>query len=149
VWIGPHVAVRLVEAFRVLQRLQMNGHPREFGSSWPTYEREFTDLAKYTDQEEWKADRRQEIWYRWARSIPSAEEIGRMETAIVWPARYLASTPQLLRTVGVAVVMKARHRSLRAVAKRLDVPGRLCRRWYHEGLDQIAAGLLCDGVRVF
>jgi hypothetical protein len=148
-WIGPHVGVRLVEGFRVLQRLQMNGHPRAFGNGWPAYQREFTDLVQYADDEEWKADRRAEVRHSWAHVVPSSIEIELMERVIVWPARYLAGTPQLLRTVGVGVVMKARHRSLRAVARRLNTPGRLCRRWFHEGLDLIARGLIRDEVRVF
>jgi hypothetical protein len=36
-----------------------------------------------------------------------------------------------------------------AAAHKLGLPGRLCRRWYHEGLDVIAAGLIRDEVRVF
>ena len=149
IWIGPHVGLRLVEGFRVLQRVRMNGRPRQFGSFWPAHEREFSDLASYADDERWKADQRAEVSYRWANVVPSSIEIEAMERVIVWPARYLANAPQLLRTVGIAAVMKARHKPLAAVAKRLDMPGRLCRRWYHEGLDVIAAGLRRDELRVF
>jgi hypothetical protein len=38
---------------------------------------------------------------------PSAREITRMETVIVWAARYLKDFPQLLRTVQLAALARA------------------------------------------
>ena len=35
-----------------------------------------------------------------------------METAIVWPARYLGHVPQLLRTVQAVTVSRARDRDI-------------------------------------
>jgi hypothetical protein len=72
-----------------------------------------------------------------------------METAIVWPARYLAHVPQLLRTVQVVALSRARDRDIAHAARKLGLPGRLARRWNGEGLSLIAAGLRRDAVAVF
>jgi hypothetical protein len=61
-----------------------------------------------------------------------------METAIIWPARYLGHVSQLLRDHDIA------H-----APRKLGVPGRLARHWNCEGLDLIAAGLRRDAVAVF
>jgi hypothetical protein len=72
-----------------------------------------------------------------------------METAIVWPARYLGHVPQLLRTVEAFALSRARDRDIAHAARNLGLPGRLAQRWNDEGLDLIAAGLRRDAVAVF
>jgi hypothetical protein len=72
-----------------------------------------------------------------------------METAIVWPGRYLSHAPQLLRTVRAVALSRARDRDIAHAARKLGLPGRLARRWNCEGLDLIAAGLRRDAVAVF
>jgi hypothetical protein len=97
-WIGPHVGKRLAEALRTLRHLPINGCPAGFTNSWPEYAIEWTDrlaqLEGDQEQQEQEAKAR-----NWTRIVPSSVEISRMETAIVWPARYLGYVPQLLRTV--------------------------------------------------
>jgi hypothetical protein len=73
----------------------------------------------------------------------------RMEQAIGWPARYLHDFPQLLSVVQCATLARARDRDLHWVAKKLNLPGRLVRRWNREGLDTIATGLRRDAVTIF
>src|SRR5262249_16999028 len=80
---------------------------------------------------------------------PSSIEITRMETAIVWPARYLDHVPQLLRTVQAVAFLRARNRGIAHAARKLRLPGRLARRWNREGLNLIATGLRPDAVAVF
>jgi hypothetical protein len=72
-----------------------------------------------------------------------------LETAIVWPARYLGHVPQLLRTVQAVALARARDRDIAHAARKLALPGRLVRGWNNEGLDLIAAGLRRDAVAVF
>jgi hypothetical protein len=95
----------------------------------------------------WKADHAAES--NWTKPRPSSIEITRMETAIVWPARYLGHAPQLLRTVQAVAVARARDHDTAHAARKLGLPGRLARRWNCEGLDLIAAGLRRDAVAVF
>jgi hypothetical protein len=72
-----------------------------------------------------------------------------METAIVWPGRYLDHVPQLLCTVPAVALARSRDRDIAHAARRHGIPGRLARRWNCEGLDLIAAGLRRDAVAVF
>jgi hypothetical protein len=147
-WDGPHVGVRLVEALRVLRRMPMNGSPREFGNAWPSYGIEFVDASSFADDPQWKAD--QAAMFNQVRPRPSAAEIAHMETAIVWPARYLSAFPQLLRTVGTVALVRSMHRDIDyAARRRLRLPARVVRKWNREGLDKIAAGLRRDAVSVF
>jgi hypothetical protein len=83
------------------------------------------------------------------RIIPSSTEIQCMETAIIWPARYLTAIPQLLRVVQAVARGRALDREMPHIARRLRLPGRLVRRWNREGLDTIAYGLRRDNVRIF
>jgi hypothetical protein len=64
-----------------------------------------------------------------------------METAIVWPARYLGHAAQLLRTVQTVALSRACHRDIAHAARKLGLPGLLARRWNCKGLHLIAAGL--------
>jgi hypothetical protein len=50
---------------------------------------QYSDRSAYEDDLVWKAERAAES--NWSRPRPSSIEIARMEAAIVWPARYLAS----------------------------------------------------------
>jgi hypothetical protein len=72
-----------------------------------------------------------------------------METAIVWPGRYLGHVSQLLRIVQAVALDRSRDRDIAHAARKLGLPGRLTRRWNCEGLDLIAAGLRRDAVVVF
>jgi hypothetical protein len=65
---------------------------------------------------------------------PSSIEIARMETATVWPGRYLGHVPQLLRTVQAVALARSRDRDVAHAAGKLALPGRLVRRWNCEGL---------------
>src|SRR5262249_26311602 len=144
-WDGPHVGKRLAEALRRLRYIPVNGYPAGFTNSWPTILHECSDRAAYEDDPVWKAERAAES--NWTKLRPSSIKIARMETAIVWPARYLGRVPQLLRTVQAVALSRARDRDIAHAARRL--PGRLARRWNTEGLDLIAAGLRRDAVAVF
>jgi hypothetical protein len=147
-WIGPHVGKRLAEALRTLRSMPINGVPRGFASSWPVYAIEWEDRLAQLEADE--AQQKQDALARnWTKIVPSSNEVSRMEAAISWPARYLAELPQLLRTVGAVAVARSRHQDIAAATRKLQLPGRIVRRWNNEGLDVIAAGLRRDKVGVF
>jgi hypothetical protein len=81
--------------------------------------------------------------------MPGRGGLARMETAIVWPARYLGHVPQLLRSVQTVALARSRVRDIAHAGRKRGLPGRLARRWNCEGLDLIAAGLRRDAVAVF
>jgi hypothetical protein len=146
-WIGTHAGKRLAEALRTLRTMPINGVPQGFASAWPEYEQEYADLAQYVDDPQWKAE--QAAARNWVKITPTSQEVARMETAISWPGRYLGDVPQLLRTVGAVASARARFQDIAAATRKLQLPGRIVRRWNNEGLDLIAAGLRRDEVGVF
>jgi hypothetical protein len=148
-WAGFHVGLRLVEGLRVLKIMRMRDRgPQQFGNAWPAYAHDWEDqLAQLEADEAQKlVDAREK---NFVRLVPSASEIARMEQVIAWPARYLRDFPQLLRTVQIVALLRARHRDMRQAARRLDLPARLVRRWNREGLDTIAFGLIRDRIPIF
>jgi hypothetical protein len=139
----------LVEGLRVLNIMLVRDRgPRQSGNAWPAYAHDWEDqLAQCeADEAQKTADARE---MNFVRLRPSAQEITRMETVIVWPARYLKDAPQFLRTVQLAALARARHRDLRWVARKLSLPAPLVRRWNREGLDTIALGLIRNRVPIF
>jgi hypothetical protein len=93
----------------------VNG-PRVFCDSWPAYAWEWEDLlAQQEANAEQKAkDLREQ---NRTRLLPSAAEIAAMETAIVWPARYLCEVPQLLHVVQMAAFGRSRDGDLEWAAR--------------------------------
>jgi hypothetical protein len=147
-WTGPHVGLRLVEALRVLFRMPPVRGPRAFGNHWPHYSHDWADLLAQEEADEQQKRSDANAQNR-TRILPTSVEIMRMETSIAWPMTYLHELPQLLRTVQVVAIVRARHGDIERAARRLGLPGRLARRWNHEGLDTIALGLVRDRVWVF
>jgi len=146
-WHGPHVGKRLIEALRVLQLMPAPPGPQAFANMWPTYEHDWADRIHYEDDPTWKVERSADR--NRLKPRPTPIEIAHMEQAIGWPARYLFHFPQLLRTVQAAAVARVRHRDLSVVERRLQLPGRVVRRWNRESLDLIAVGLRRERVAIF
>jgi hypothetical protein len=142
------VGVRLIEGLRVLSRMPPVRGPRPFGNSWPAHAYEWEDLLaqQQADEEQKRQEQRAQ---NYVRIQPTAAEITRMEQAIAWPGHYLLGHPQLLRTVSVVAICRARHRDIRHAARRLRLPFDLVCERNRDGLDMIAAGLRREGVRVF
>jgi hypothetical protein len=138
----------LVEALRTLRLLPTSNGPRVFGNTWPTWTYTWEDQLA---QQEMEKDEREQIARVQNRTKlrPSSVEIAHMEAAIGWPGRYLVELPQLIRIVQVVTLGRSRFRDMDWSARRLNLPGRLVRRWHREGVDLIAAGLRRDAVRIF
>jgi hypothetical protein len=147
-WIGPHVGLRMVEAFKTLAKLPLVGISNRSGL-WPDYRHEWEDLLaqQTSDAEVREQDAREQ---NRARLAPSAEDISRMERVIGWPARYLQSEPDIARIVQrVAFYRATQDLALDAIARRLRQNFAAVRRDNRNGLDTIAAGLRRDGEAVF
>jgi hypothetical protein len=72
-----------------------------------------------------------------------------MEAAIVWPARYLAGRPLIMRSVHQVAAGRARGIEMEAIARRMRRSASTVRTMNRAGLDLIADGLRRDGVAVF
>lgn len=91
-WTESFVGERLVEAFRVLDRMPLGARQMKSGL-WPNYQTmtraDLNEHLKAGTLEQFYSSRNR------VRIPPSSHEIGRMEEAIAWPARYLQDDTQL------------------------------------------------------
>jgi hypothetical protein len=146
-WIGPHVGLRMVEAYKTLSRLPNRGMVNKSGV-WPAYIHDWADMlaqqSSDVDVREAEANAQNR-----ARLMPTATDISRMEKAIGWPARYLGGEPRLARLVQRAAMFRARDMSLDNIAHRLRRSAAAVRKDNREGLDIIASGLNRDREPVF
>jgi len=93
-WTGPHVALRLADAWRVLSKMPWRSpFPRAFGRWWPAYRVEWFDLLSMVGAGELEAMQREA---NRTRILPSAKEISQMEHAIGWPMQYLTTERAVL-----------------------------------------------------
>jgi hypothetical protein len=147
-WIGSHVGLRLVQAFKTLAKMPMSFGPR-FGSGyWPRYRHEWEDLLAQEEAAKEDKQLRAEAFNR-VRIPPTAAEVGNMEAAIVWPARYLAVRPLIMRAVHQVAAGRAGGIEMEAIARRMRRSASTVRTMNRAGLDLIADGLRRDGVAVF
>lgn len=146
-WDGPHVGLRLTDAFRTLSLM-----PAPIAGShsgyWPEYWYEWEDLLAQktgdiaTQEDDARVRNR-------ARERPSANEITRMEMAISWPGRYItdSDTARIVQRVALA---RSRDLDMRYVSRKMPGFGPDRVRARNEiGLNTIALGLRRKGVHVF
>jgi hypothetical protein len=150
-WIGAHVGLRLTEAFKALSKMPEQRGPGSRSGFWPAHPMEWIDIN--AKQHEWlnDPDQAREAALQWSRTRNrcSAEEVGRMEAAIAWPARYLHHRPLVMRVVQSVARFRSIGLESDRIAHRLHKPAAMVRRTNRAGLDAIAAGLRRDGVAVF
>jgi hypothetical protein len=147
-WDGPHVGVRLCDAFKTLSMMPNRGASTKLAPGfWPTYQYEWEDLlaqrgADVATQEDDARSRNR------ARVQPSAQEISRMEAAISWPGRYIpeVDTARIVQHVALA---RSRDLDMSYVARKMRVGAEQVRVGNGLGLAAIAFGLRGNGVHVF
>jgi hypothetical protein len=147
-WNGPHVGVRLVDAWRTLAKIPMPRFwPRGFGRNWPAYRIEWTDLLSMVGAGEFEAMQRE---INRVRVLPSATEISCMEKAIGWPLDYLDDERQIL-IVNVCARTTATDGSLQREIRKRRYGGEAeqWKRLYWTLCNKIADGLIRDRVLVF
>jgi hypothetical protein len=145
-WNGPHVALRLTEAFTTVSKTTP-GRRLGYVSTWPSYLYEFADLAAQAEQGE--LERTQETQNR-VRIVPSSQEIARMEQAIAWPATYLsAAHSELMVAVNMVSLAHALGFDAGWCAKKRGGYVDTWRQHHDLGCLLIARGLIADRVAVF
>ncbi len=148
VWIGPHVGLRLVEAFKTLALLPATRGPAGFENAWPIYVHDWIDLLAQESSDTEAKEQRAAVENR-VRLQPSALDVSRMELAIAWPGQYLRDRPLILRIVQRVAMLRARGRDLSQIARRMKQPATYVRRCNRDGLDAIAVGLRRNRLPVF
>jgi hypothetical protein len=83
------------------------------------------------------------------RILPSAQDVSRMEQALIWPARYLRSLELMLRIVQRVALYRSRDLDSQIIARRLKRSPSSVRHINRAGLDRIASGLRHDDIAVF
>jgi hypothetical protein len=152
-WDGAHCGVRLIQAFKTLWRVPTANGPRFHSGVWPASPMAWIDIVDV--ERSWRlnpdGDDLHEAVADFSRKRPkpSAEDISRMEAAIAWPARYLASRPHMMTVVQRVAMLRLRDLESDAIARRLRLHPTRMRRINRAGLDVIAAGLHHDKVTVF
>jgi hypothetical protein len=147
-WDGPHVGLRLCDAFKTLTMMPDRGASiRSKSGFWPEYYYEWEDLlaqktADVATQEDDASDRNR------TRVRPSAQEISRMEMAISWPGRYVTD-PETARIVQRVALARSRDLDMSHVARKMRVGAEHVRVGNGLGLAAIAFGLRHNGVHVF
>jgi hypothetical protein len=136
---GPHVGLRLTDAFRTLSQLPNRGASTKLTPGfWPEYYYKWEDLlaqkiADVATQEDDARSRNR------ARVQPSAREITRMETAISWPGRYITE-PDIARIVQRVALARSRDLDMSYVADKMRVGAEHVRVGNGLGLAAIAFG---------
>jgi len=141
-WIGPHVGLRLTDAFATLRRLPMP--ERTMRTCWPLYSNDAIAEANEEIQlgEHQSAnDRRNQTHIQ-----PTASEISRMDCALAWPAQYLCPDRDLARSVQFAARWGGDYGR---IAKKRGGTADLWQRRNWLGTARIADGLNRDRVMVF
>jgi hypothetical protein len=147
-WDGPHVGVRLCDAFKTLAMMPTRGVSTKLAPGfWPEYHYEWEDLlaqktADVATQEDDARSRNR------ARAQPSAQEISRMEAAISWPGRYIPEV-ETARIVQHVALARSRDLDKSYVARKMRVGAEHVRVGNGLGLAAIAFGLRHNGVHVF
>jgi hypothetical protein len=147
-WDGPHVGLRLTDAFKTLAMMPNRGASTKLAPGfWPEYHYEWEDLlaqktADVATQEDDARSRNR------ARVQPSAQEISRMEEAICWPGRYIPEI-ETARIVQHVALARSRDLDMSYVARKMRVGAEHVRVGNGLGLAAIAFGLRQNGVHVF
>lgn len=87
VWKATYVGVRLIEAFRVLNKTPGTIWPKGFGAAWPAYKIEAGEAAIQAGAGTLAMGRNS------IRVAPSSEAVARMNEAISWPMQFLSHRP--------------------------------------------------------
>lgn len=148
-WDGPHVGLRLVEAFKTLANTPDRGSRLDSASGfWPETWPEFQDLLAQEGQQDVKQETVEKA--NRARVCPSTQEITRMEMALCWPAEHLSGDdPELARIVQRVAFYRSLEMDMGYVARRMRVHAKLLRDRNRTALDLIASGLRRCSVPVF
>ena len=151
VWIGSHVGLRLVEAFKTLAAIPVANGPHFRSGHWAPYPMEAIDIVAKEFEYLNDYGQAREAAQQWARTRHRAtpEEVSRMEAALSWAGHYLGHRPLVARVVQAVAQFRSIGWEGDRIARRLHKPATTVRRVNRTGLDEIAAGLRRDGVAVF
>ena len=147
-WTQEHVAMRLVEAFRTLDKMPRVKGPRQAGNHWPQHRLEWADhlaQAELPAAERRERDaRRNVLAFR-----PDGAAIARMDVVLDWLRDLRAVDPDLALLLSLWALRAARRRSVRALCREQGWMPATFYNLRRRALDWLAALLNGRGVGVF
>ena len=147
-WTPEHVARRLVDAFRILDRLPRVRGPRQPGGHWPRHSIEWADqLAQAQLPEAEKRERAE--WRNRMGPTPTGVEITQMEASLEWLRELRGRDSGLALVTSLWALRAARGRSVRALCRERSWAPHTFYRLRAKALDHLAASLEARGVAVF
>ncbi len=147
-WTADHVARRLVEAFRILDRLPRVRGPRQPGGHWPQHRVEWADHLAQAELPE--AEKRERVeWRNRLAPVPTGTEITQMEASLEWLRDLRALDSGLALVTSLWALRAARGRSVRALCRERNWAPHTFYRLRAKALDHLAASLEARGTAVF
>ncbi len=147
-WTPEHVALRLVEAFRTLDRMPRVATPRQTGNHWPLHRLEWADQLAQAELP--AEERRERDAISNALSLrPDAAAITRMDAALEWLRDLRATDTGLALVTSYWALRTARRRSVRRLCREKGWVPATFYKLRARALDHLAKGLNARGVAVF
>ena len=147
-WTADHVATRLVEAFRTLDRMPRVAGPRQAGNHWPQHRLEWADRLAQAELPE--AERRARDVARNALALrPLGLEIAHMDLALEWLRDLRAHDEGLALVTSLWALRAARRRSVRALCREKNWLPATFYKLRARALEHLAASLNARAVAVF
>lgn len=147
-WSADAVGERLVEAFKILDKLPRVKGPRAPGGHWPRHLVEWADQLAQAElpqrEQEARAWARNELAFR-----PSPAEITRMDSVLDWLRELRAVDSALALVLTLWAFRTARGRSLQKLCRERNWAPHTFYRKRREALVRLAAILNARGVSVF
>ena len=117
-WTPEHVALRLVEAFRTLDKMPRPRGPRAAGNHWPAHRLEWADHVSQAELPD--AERRDRDAKRNALAFrPSGTAIAQMDVALDWLRALRDHQANLALVMSFWALRAARRRSVRAICREM------------------------------
>lgn len=140
IWTPDHVALRLIEAFRTLDRLPRVRGPKEPGGHWPRHRVEWADRLAEAELPE---DERQAraAWRNRVGLKPTSRDLDRMDTALDWLRDLRSVDPGMALLTTLWALRAARRRSVRALCREKGWAPHTVYRLRAKPLDLLAARL--------
>jgi hypothetical protein len=147
-WTPEHVARRLVDAFRTLDRMPRVRGPRQPGDHWPRHRVEWADqLAQAELPENEKRERAE--WRNRLGVKPSGLEITQMDASLDWLRDLRTADSGMALVTSLWALRAARRRSVRALCREKGWAPHTFYRLRARALDHLAAALNARHVAVF
>ena len=147
-WTPDHVARRLIDAMRTLDRLPRVRGPRHAGNHWPQHRLEWADQLAQAELPE--AERRErEAQRNSLAQRPSGRDIDRMDIALEWLRELRGVDPGLALVTSLWALRTARRRSVRALCREKGWAPATLYKLRSRALDHLATALNGRGAAVF